>query len=54
MQVTAQLKNAPLSAQKCRLIADMIRKMEVANALHVLKFTPKKGAAIMLKLLEMN
>jgi len=52
MQVTAQLKNAPLSAQKCRLIADMIRKMEVANALHVLKYTPKKGAAIMLKLLE--
>lgn len=52
MEVTARLKNAPLSAQKCRLIADMIRKMEVSNALQVLKFTPKKGAGIVLKLLE--
>ena len=52
MEVTARLTNAPLSAQKCRLVADMIRKLEVSNALQILKFTPKKGAAIMLKLLE--
>lgn len=52
MQVTASLKNAPLSAQKGRLIADMIRKMDVSNALQVLKHTPKKGAKILLKLLE--
>ncbi len=52
MEVTAKLKNAPLSAQKGRLVADMIRKMKVSGALDVLKFTPKKGAKLMLKLLE--
>ncbi len=52
MEVTAKLKNAPLSAQKGRLVADMIRKLNVSNALDVLKFTPKKGAKLMLKLLE--
>ncbi len=30
----------------------MIRKMNVSGALDVLKFTPKKGAQLMLKLLE--
>lgn len=52
MEVTAKLKNAPLSAQKGRLVADMIRKMKVARAVDVLKFTPKKGAHLMLKLLQ--
>jgi large subunit ribosomal protein L22 len=52
MEVTAKLKNAPLSAQKGRLIADMIRKKDVSDAIDVLKFTPKKGAQFMLKLLE--
>jgi len=52
MEVTAKLKNASLSAQKCRLVADLIRNMKVSSALDVLKFTPKKGAKVMLKLLE--
>ncbi len=52
MEVTAKLKNASLSAQKGRLVADMIRRTSVSSALGVLKFTPKKGARLMLKLLE--
>jgi large subunit ribosomal protein L22 len=52
MEFTAKLKGAPLSAQKGRLVANMIRKMNVSSALDVLKFTPKKGAQLMLKLLE--
>ena len=52
MEVTAKLKNAPLSAQKGRLIANMIRGVKVSTALDILKFTPKKGAAFMLKLLQ--
>lgn len=52
MEVTAKLKNAAISAQKCRLVADMIRKKNVSHALNVLRFTPKKGATLMLKLLE--
>lgn len=52
MEVTAKLRNAPLSAQKGRLVADLIRNMNVSNAIDVLKFTQKKAAQIMLKLLE--
>jgi large subunit ribosomal protein L22 len=52
MEVTAKLKGAPLSAQKGRLVANMIRNMTVSRALDVLKFTPKKGAQLMLKLLQ--
>ena len=52
MKVIAKLKNASLSAQKCRLVADMIRSMNVSTALDTLKFTPKKGAQLILKLLE--
>ena len=52
MEVTARLKGAPMSAQKARLVADMIRNMNVSKALDVLKFTPKKGAQLILKLLE--
>lgn len=52
MEVTAKLRNASLSAQKCRLVADMIRNIPVSTALNVLKFTPKKAAHLMLKVLE--
>jgi len=52
MEITARLKSAKISAQKGRLIADMIRNMSVSKAVDVLKFTPKKGAGLMLKLLE--
>lgn len=52
MEVTAKLKGAPMSAQKARLVADMVRNMNVSKALDVLKFTPKKGAHLILKLLE--
>lgn len=52
IEVKASLKNAPLSAQKGRLVADMVRNMKVAEALDVLRFTAKKGAKLMLKLLE--
>jgi large subunit ribosomal protein L22 len=52
MEVTAKLKSAPMSAQKARLVADIVRNMNVSKALDVLKFTPKKGAKLMLKLLE--
>lgn len=52
MEITAKLKGARLSAQKARLVADMIRNMSVSKAVNVLKFTPKKAAQLMLKLLE--
>ncbi|MGH8142787.1 MAG: large ribosomal subunit protein uL22, partial [Steroidobacteraceae bacterium] len=44
MQVTARLRYARISPQKCRLVADTVRGKGVGNALATLKFMPKKGA----------
>ena len=52
METTATLRGVRLSAQKGRLVADMIRGKPVGRALDILAFSPKKGAAIMRKLLE--
>ncbi|MDH5177150.1 MAG: 50S ribosomal protein L22, partial [Gammaproteobacteria bacterium] len=52
MQVAAKLKNARISPQKCRLVADMVRGKPVGNALATLRFTPKKGADLVRKVLE--
>ena len=52
MQVSAILKSARLSAQKCRLVADMVRGKPVDQALNILRFSPKKGAGLLSKLLE--
>jgi large subunit ribosomal protein L22 len=52
MEISAKLSNAPLSAQKARLVGDQIRGMAVEKALDTLKFSTKKAAAIMVKVLE--
>ena len=52
MQVAAKLKYARISAQKCRLVADMVRGQPVGQALSTLRFTPKKGADLVRKVLE--
>src|SRR3989337_3076630 len=52
MEPRAILRSARLSAQRGRLVADMIRGQPVDRALNILAFTPKKGAAILKKLLE--
>ena len=41
----AKLNNVPTSPRKMRLVADMIRGMEVFRALGVLKFSNKEAAA---------
>ena len=52
MQVAAKLKYARISPQKCRLVADAVRGKTVESALQILAFMPKKGAAIVKKVLE--
>lgn len=52
MEVAAKLRGARLSAQKARLVADQIRGKGVEEALDILAFSNKKGAAIVKKVLE--
>ena len=52
METRATLRGAKLSAQKGRLVADLIRGKPVDQAMNILAFSPKKGAGLMKKLLE--
>ena len=52
MQTSAVLRGVRLSTQKGRLVADQIRGLPVDQALNILKFSPKKGAKIIQKVLE--
>ncbi|MCP2040018.1 large subunit ribosomal protein L22 [Neisseria sp. HSC-16F19] len=52
MRVSAQHKNARISAQKARLVADQIRGKNIVQALNILSFSPKKGAGLIKKVLE--
>jgi large subunit ribosomal protein L22 len=52
VETKASLRGARMSAQKGRLVADLIRGKPVDQAMNILAFTPKKGAALMKKLLE--
>ena len=48
----ASLRDVPTSPRKMRLVADMVRGMEVDRALGVLKFSNKEAAARVEKLLR--
>jgi large subunit ribosomal protein L22 len=52
METRAVVRGARLSAQKGRLVADLIRGKPVDKALNILAFTPNKGAGIVKKVLE--
>ena len=52
MQVSAKLKYARISPQKCRLVADAVRGQSVEHALQTLTLMQKKGARIVKKVLE--
>ncbi|MFT3801300.1 MAG: 50S ribosomal protein L22 [Burkholderiaceae bacterium] len=52
METQAVLRGVRLSAQKGRLIADMIRGKRVEQALNILTFSPKKASGIVKKVLE--
>ena len=50
-QYFAVLRNCPTSPRKMRLVADMIRGMEVNKALDVLKYSSKEASGRVEKLL---
>lgn len=47
----AKLNNCPTSPRKMRLLADLIRGVDVYKALNILKFNPKEASERMEKLL---
>ena len=51
MEAVAKLNNVPTSPRKMRIVADLIRGVRVNQALSILKFEPKVGAAKLEKLL---
>ncbi|MEW6691655.1 MAG: 50S ribosomal protein L22 [Pseudomonadota bacterium] len=52
MQANAVHKYAHVSPQKARLVADLVRGKHVAEALQILKFTNKKAAGLVRKVIE--
>jgi large subunit ribosomal protein L22 len=52
METQAILRGVHLSAQKGRLVADMVRGKPVEQALSILAFSPKKASKIVKKVLE--
>jgi large subunit ribosomal protein L22 len=52
METKASLRGARISAQKGRLVADLIRGKPVDQAINILTYTPNKGAGLVRKLLE--
>jgi len=52
MEVAAKMRGARISAQKARLVADVIRGLPVEKALNELEFSDKKAAALVKKVLD--
>ncbi len=52
METKAVLKSAQMSAQKARLVADLIRGQKAERALDMLHFSKKKAAQLIKKLLS--
>ena len=52
MQAVAIMKQAHISPQKARLVADQVRSLPVDHALNLLKFSDKKAAPLIRKVLE--
>ena len=52
METKAIAKYVRVSPQKCRLVADQVRRLPVGQALELLQFSPRKAAAPIRKTLE--
>jgi len=52
MQTQAIVRGVRMSADKGRLVADLVRGKKVDQALNILAFTPRKAAGVIKKALE--
>lgn len=51
-EVTATARHLPISAQKVRLVVDVVRGKDAATALDLLRFMPNKAAEPVFKLIQ--
>jgi len=54
MATIAKLRQAHITPQKARLVADQVRGMRVDRALNILAFSNKKAAGLIKKVLELD
>jgi large subunit ribosomal protein L22 len=52
MEVSAKLMRADMSAQKARLVADQIRGLSAESAVELLRFSTKKAAKVLKKVVD--
>ena len=52
VETRAIAKYVRISPQKCRLVADQVRRLPVGKAVELLEFSPKKAAKPIRKVLE--
>ena|SRR3989338_10763658 len=52
MEVSALLKRADIAAQKARLVADQIRGQSAESAVELLRFSTKKAAKLVKKVVD--
>jgi large subunit ribosomal protein L22 len=50
--IKAQLRFLPLSAQKVRLVVDVVRGKDAMNAINILRFMPQRAAKPVMKLIN--
>ena len=50
--IMARLRNVPTSPRKMRLVADLVRGMDVEKAMHILQHTNKEAAGRLYKLVR--
>lgn len=51
-EVSAIARHIPISAQKVRLVANLVRGMDAEEALDILRFMPQKSAESVFKLVQ--
>ncbi len=52
MQSRAQAKYVRIAPRKARIVADLIRGKDIEEALSILRFTPKRGAHVVEKVVR--
>lgn len=52
MEARSVVRYLRISPRKLRLVADLVRGKQVEHALHILNFTPKRGARFLAKALR--